>query len=226
MEKLLLQPLFYIYAVYGLSFIAMAYFITEGIMDATSSALVSSFYMLVFFGTLLGIAELTDWASFFGQALGQGENETLLYSSQILQILSFVCLLQFGINLLTYKSEKKGIIRSIPLVLFVIFLVVVYYMGISDIRQVGLYVRYGFGFAGSALTAIMLFRLSKTMASLGNNKLLRGLNISAAGFACYAVVGGLIVTPVLGLPIQLFRAACAVVIALASVSVLQVFKVE
>ena len=141
-------------------------------------------------------------------------------------MLSFFFLLQFAINLLTYKSGKKGIIRSIPLLLFVIFLGVVYSMGISDISQIGLYARYGFGFSGSALTAIMLFRLSKTMASLGNDKLLRGLIISAVGFACYAVVGGLIVTPVFGLPIQLFRAACAVVIALASVSVLHVFKVE
>ncbi len=226
MDKLLAEPLFYIFAVYGLSFLAMAYFITEGIIDATSIKLVSSFYMLVFFGTLHGMAELTDWARFIGRILGQPENQALLYTSQILMMLSFVFLLQFAINLFTYKSEKKGIIRSIPFFLFVIFLGVVYSMGISDISQIGLYARYGFGFAGSALTAIMLFSLSKTMASLGNNKLLRGLNISAAGFVCYAVVGGLIITPVLGLPIQLFRAACAVVIALASVSMLQVFKVE
>lgn len=226
MDKLLVEPLFYIFAVYGLSFLAMAYFITNGIIEATSITLVSSFYMLVFFGTLHGMAELIDWARFIGRTLGQPENQALLYSSQILMMLSFFFLLQFGINVLSYKSEQKGIIRSIPLVLLVIFLAVVFSTGISDILQIGLYARYGFGFAGSALTAIMLFRLSKTMGSLGNKKLLRGLNISAAGFACYAVVGGLIITPVLGLPIQLFRAICAIVIAIASVSVLYVFRAE
>ena len=205
---------------------AMAYFITNGIIEATSITLVSSFYMLVFFGTLHGMAELIDWARFIGRTLGQPENQALLYSSQILMMLSFFFLLQFGINVLSYKSEQKGIIRSIPLVLLVIFLAVVFSTGISDILQICLYARYGFGFAGSALTAIMLFRLSKTMGSLGNKKLLRGLNISAAGFACYAVVGGLIITPVLGLPIQLFRAICAIVIAIASVSVLYVFRAE
>ena len=85
-----------------------------------------------------------------------------------MMILSFVALLQFGINLLTYKSENKDLIRSLPFILLVIYLAAAFSLGISNISQIALYVRYGFGFAGSALSAIMFFRLSNAMRPLGN----------------------------------------------------------
>lgn len=47
------------------------------------------------------------------------------------------------------------------------------------------------------------------MRAVGNSKLIKGLLVSAIGFALYAVLGGLIINPIVGLPIQLFRAACA-----------------
>jgi two-component system phosphate regulon sensor histidine kinase PhoR len=220
------EPLFYIYFIYGISFLTMAGLIFRGMRSATSLALVSSFSMLAAFGLTHGIAELTDWVRFIGQKLGLPENTGLLYTSQIFLILSFVLLLQFGVNILTYKSERKGFVRAVPSLLVVVFLVVVYFFRISDIRQVGLISRYSFGFAGSALSAIMLFRLSNAMKPLGNKNMDRGLAAAAAGFTVYAICGGLIVTPLFGLPIQLFRAVCAFVIAVASASILEIFKVE
>ncbi len=226
MDKLFTEPLFYIFFIYGISFMMMANIIIGGIAGATSITLVSSFYMLAFFGVAHGICELTDWARIIGKTLGRGENVFLLYASQIFLIISFVLLLQFAVNLLTYKSEKKGLVRAIPVVLFAVYLAVVFSLGISNISNMGLIARYSFGFAGAALSAIMLFRLGGAMKSLGNRKLVRGLNAAGAGFGVYAVFGGLIVTPVFGLPVQLFRAASAVVIAIASSAILDVFKVE
>ncbi|MGE5173819.1 MAG: hypothetical protein ACM3MD_08320 [Betaproteobacteria bacterium] len=226
MDKLFAEPLFYIFFIYGMSFMVMANIIIGGITSATSITLVSTFYMLAFFGVAHGICELTDWARIIGKTLGRSENVFLLYTSQIFLIVSFVLLLQFAVNLLTYKSEKKGLVRAIPAVLFAAYLAVVFYLGISNISKMGLIARYSFGFAGAALSAIMLFRLGGAMKSLGNRKLVRGLNFAGAGFGAYAVFGGLIVTPVFGLPVQLFRAACAVVIAIASYAILDVFRVE
>jgi hypothetical protein len=54
----------------------------------------------------------------------------------------------------------------------------------------------------------------------------RGLNVAAASFALYAVVGGLIVNPLFGVPVQAFRAACAFVAAIASAAILDVFNVQ
>jgi hypothetical protein len=64
------------------------------------------------------------------------------------------------------------------------------------------------------------------MKPLGNKKLNRGLIILAVGLAAYAICGGLIVTPIFGVPIQLFRAICALSIAVASISILEIFKVH
>ena len=225
MEKLLAEPLFYIYFIYGLSFIIMAFFVINEITKATSITLVSSFYMLAIFGLAHGTAEMIDWLRFIAKIIGVPEFIFFTYASQILMILSFVFLLQFWINLLTYKSENKGLARSIPFILFVIFIAVIFAMGIDDILQVGLIGRYIFGFTGAALSAITLFNLGNTMKTVGNQKLVKGLTIAAVGFACYAVFGGLIVIPLAGLPIQLFRAACAVIITFASYATLDVFKI-
>jgi hypothetical protein len=226
MNRLLSEPLFYIYFVYGVSFLLMSLRLVGGILEATSSRLVSSFYMLIMFGVFHGITELTDWVRIIGKSIGFGENELLLYSSPITLIISFVFLLQFGVNLMTYKSEKKDILRTIPIVLLLLFSAAVLILGISDVRQVSLFARYSFGFTGAALSAIMLFWLGNAMKAQDNEKLTRGLYISATGFAVYAVCGGLIVTPLLGLPIQLFRAASAVVITFSANAILGVFKIE
>ncbi len=226
MNKLLGEPLFYIYFVYGASFIAMALILINGTIKGSSISLVSSFYMLVFFGVTHGTAELTDWMRFISRQMGFDENIFLLYTSQILMITSFVFLLQFAVNLLSYKSEKKDLIRIIPFLLFIAYLIGVFLLGISDINKIGLYARYSFGFTASAISAVVLYRQGTAMKLLGNRKLVAGFLVSAAGFGVYAVCGGLIITPLLGLPIQLYRALCAVTIAIASASVIDVFKIE
>src|SRR5574337_347729 len=166
---------------------------------------------------------MTDWARFTLKTLGAGEAEILLYVSQIFLVISFVFLLQFAVNLMTYRSEKAGFVRAIPFVLLAIYLGTVVYLEIYNISRIGLIARYSFGFAGAALSAIMLFKLSNTMKAIGNQKLVRGLTVTAMGFGCYAVFGGLITFPILGLPVQLFRAACALTIAVSSASILDVF---
>ncbi|HYA87734.1 MAG TPA: hypothetical protein VEI57_11800 [Nitrospirota bacterium] len=226
MAALFGEPLFYIYFFYGVSFFVMAGLVISGVTRASSLTLVSPFSLLAAFGLTHGTTEMIDWVRFIREMLGLPENTWLLYTSQFFLILSFVVLLQFGVNLLTYKNSQRKGPRAIPSILLAVFLISVYFLGISDIRQVGLIARYGFGFAGSALSAFALFRLSNTMKPLGNKKLSRGLVVLAVSLAAYAICGGLIVTPLLGLPIQLARAACAFVIAVASMSILEIFKIK
>ncbi len=224
MEKLVVEPLFYIFFIYGVSFLLMSYMVMKGAMKATASPLVYSFSMLALFGLTHGITEMIDWIRFMLKTLGSQEIRMLTYLSQIFLIVSFVFLMQFGINLLTYQSEKKRLIRAIPIVLLAVFMVIVPAMGITDILKIGLLGRYGFGFTGSVLSAISLFMAGNAMKPLGNRKLVKGLNITAAAFACYALFGGLIIKPIGGIPIQLFRSACAVTIAFSSFSVLEIYK--
>ena len=226
MTALVREPLFYVYFLYGLSFFVMAGLVISGVTRASSLTLVSPFSMLAAFGFTHGTTEMIDWVRFIREMLGLPENTWLLYTSQFVLILSFVLLLQFGVNLLTYKNSQNKYPRAIPSILLFVFLDSMYFLGIFDIRQVGLIARYSFGFAGSALSALALFRLNNTMKPLGNKKLSRGLIVLAVSLAAYAIFGGLIVTPLIGLPIQLARAVCALVIAVASMSILEIFKIK
>jgi len=226
MTVLFREPLFYIDFIYSVSFLLMAGLIVKGITRATSMTLVSSFSMLAGFGFTHSITEMVDWVKLIRDELGQPESAALLYTSQFFLILSFVLLLQFAIDILTYKNSQSKRPRVIPSILVVIYLIVLFLFRISDIRQAGLIARHSFGFVGSTLSAVMFFRLNKTMKPLGNKKLNRGLIIAAVSMAVYAICGGLIVTPLFGLPIQLCRAFCAFALAFSAASILEIFKIR
>ncbi len=224
MDNLFGEPLFYIYFIYGLSFMVMAYLIVNGISRATDITLVSTFYLLAFFGLTHGTTELVDWIRYMVKMSGSAPMPFLAYVSQTLLVISYVFLLQFAVNLATYKTERRGMIRSIPLLLLAVYIAALFVLRVSDVLRAGLIGRYAFGFLGAGLSALMLFRLGRTMKPLGNGKLVGGLTVSSVGFGCYAVFGGLIVQPIAGLPVQLFRAVCALTIAISSASILDVFK--
>ncbi len=224
MDMVLREPLFYIFFIYGASFLIMSYVVFRGIKKATAITLITTFYALVLFGITHGTTELIDWVRFIRKATGAGELEILKYLSQILLIISFVVLLQFGVNLLTYRNEKKGTFRLIPGILFVAYIVVLFLIKTDDISKAGLIARHTFGFSGSLLSGIALYNLANSMKAVGNPKLTKGLVVIAIGFAFYALFGGLVINPVVGLPVQLFRAACAFTIAISSFYILDVFK--
>lgn len=226
MLRLLTEPLFYIYFVYGLSFILMAVFLANEIISAPSVPFTSSFWLLVLFGLTHGLTEMIDWARFIGTTLAGYDPPLALDVSQIMLIASFVFLFQFAVDLLSYNSGKKRIIiRSIPMALYAVFIAALAVQGLSEISKIGLYARYSFGFGGSLLSGFALVKLGNTMKAIGNRKLVRGLNVGAFGFICYAVFGGLIIQTILGMPVQLFRAACAVTITIAAYTILDMFKV-
>jgi len=118
MNMVLREPLFYIDFIYGVSFLVMSCLVSHGIKKATDITLTATFYALVLFGLTHGITELIDWVIFILKIAGTGEIEILKYLSQTFLISSFVILLQFGVSLLTYRSEKAGVLRFIPLALF------------------------------------------------------------------------------------------------------------
>ena len=224
MTALFTQPLFYIYFVYGISFLVMSCVLLHGIKKATAISLISTFHALAAFGITHGITELVDWARFILKFSGHGEVMVLKYLSQSLLILSFVILLQFAVNLFTYKHEKNGLIRAIPAALLAVYLFVLFITKTDDISKAGLLARHGFGFLGALLSGIALFSLAQLMESAGDSTASKGLFVGAVGFGLYSVFGGLIIQPIAGVPIQLFRAACAVTIAVSSFYFLGVFE--
>ncbi len=226
MNQVLTEPLFYIDFIYSISFLLMSFVVFEGTRKASSITLVTTFYILAGFGFVHGITELVDWVRFILETNGAGESEALIILSQSCLITSFVLLLQFGVNLLTYKSKKKGIYRLLPALLFAAYIACIFITGITHIRTAGLIARRGFGLSGALLSGFAFFRLANSMKAIRPPRLTDGLVVTGIGFVCYAVFRGLIVEPIAGLPVQLFRSACAFTIAVSSFFILEIFKVS
>lgn len=224
MNVVLRDPLFYVYFIYGMSFIVMSLVILRGVAKATSVAFVAPFYVLIVFGLMHGTTELIDWVRFIRKIGGNGESTALLYLSKCVMIISFFALLQFAVNLLTYRSNNRNTWRSVPAVLFIGCAVFFTLKGESDILKAGLFVRHSFGFVGSLLSGIALLKLGNLMKEVGTSKLTGGLAVAGVAFICYSVFGGLVVEPIFGLPVQGFRAACALTIAISSFYILGVFS--
>lgn len=228
MRQVLTEPLFYTLFVYGVSFLLMSFVVYRGIRNASSSAFVNTFYMLAGFGLMHAITELIDWLRFILKSSGAGESDVLLVLSEACLITSFVLLLQFGVTLLTYRSKNKDIYRSISALLFVAYIAYTFVIGPTDISltRTGRIARHSLGFPGSLLSGLAFFGLAKSMNIVGHARLTRGLIVIGIAFVCYAIFVGLIVEPVGGIPVQLFRAACAVTIAAYSFSILEIFTVS
>ena len=226
MDIVFREPLFYVFFAYGASFLTLSFVVFYGMRKATTITLITIFYALVLFGLTHGITELIDWVRFILSVTGTGEIGILKYLSQIFLITSFVILLQFGVSLLTYRTEKMRLFRLIPVVLFAVYVAALLMTDVADVIQAGLMARYSFGFPGALLSSIALFKLSYSMRSIGSAALIKGLFVCATGFALYAVFGGLVTRPIAGFPVQLFRTACALTIAISSFHILDVFKVS
>ena len=224
MDALFRQPLFYIYFIYGVSFLVMTYAIVQGVRKATSLVLVTTFQTLAAFSLTHGIREMIDWVRFILQTDHYGEIAWLKFLSDAFLIVSFVILLQFAVNLLSYRSESKVAYRLIPALLVAAGIVALVATRTYDTGQVGLFARRSFGFAGALLSGVALCKLAVAMRAIGNPRVEVGLLLGALGFFAYSVFGGLIVTTVAGQPVQLVRALCAFIIAVASTLFLGIFR--
>ena len=224
MDALIRQPLFYIYFIYGVSFLVMAYVISRGIRRATSMVLVTTFRTLGAFGLTHGIREMIDWVSFIVASGAHARVAWLEVLSDAFLIVSYVILLQFAVNLLSYRSERKKAYRMIPGLLVAAGIVVIGATGSYDSHQVGLWVRHSFGFAGALLSGVAFCKLAVAMRVVGNTRVVFGLILGALGFFVYSVFGGVIVTTVAGQPVQIFRTLCALTIASSSFLILGIFR--
>lgn len=224
MNALFRQPFFYIDFIYGVSFLVMAYLIFRGVRKATSMVLVTTFQMLAIFGLTHGIREMIDWARFILYNNRYTDVAWLRLLSEAFLILSFVVLLQFAVNLLSYRSERKIAYRLIPGLLVAAGIVALVATRTYDTDQVALCVRRSFGFAGALLSGVAFCKLAIAMRPIGSARVEGGLILGAIGFFAYSVFGGLIITTVASQPVQIFRALCALTIAVGSTLILGIFR--
>jgi multidrug transporter EmrE-like cation transporter len=104
------------------------------------------------------------------------------------------------------------------------------FASLADLRLGEALGRYTLGLVGAGLAAIAFFKLAVTLRRLSLARAASDAQWVGLGFAFYAVFAGILYSPMeqpivlLGIPVQIYRAACAVLISVFVVRILSFFR--
>lgn len=224
-----------IYLMYGLTYFTMGTVVLVKIIPLIDDRLARIFGWLVAFGFVHAFHE---WIEMF-QILGYTAS-ILTVVDTLMVALSFAVLLQFGLEFINIKKDLSASIRIIPTILFVLWLV--YYLKALSyedgmkLAEIGS--RYSLGFLGTFLTAYALIRQRKSIAKdpyISKNLLFAGIFFGLYGiftivvpdsdFFPASIFNYSWFTGLMGVPVQIFRMLCALVITGFIVRSLDVFNV-
>ena len=207
---------------YGLGFLILAAVTFLKKAKIVDVDLTRSFYFLGAFGLTHGITEWIDLGRLW-MKISSGTQILLLDGLKIFFLtVSFIFLMQFGINILTLRREKYVQLRWIPLLAIIIFFITTIVTGTFMTSE--LIARYAFGFTGSLITTIAFLEIRKIARAGRLGPLVKGSTSMAIAFGVYTVFGGLITGVIAGIPPQVVRMLCALLAAYASFSLLTVLE--
>ena len=237
-----------VFFVYGLSFIAMALVIFAQPREESRYELASSVWLLAAFGLVHGVLEWMDlWTIVKGAKLELGKTFFLF--------ISFGFLFEFGRRLMQSVCKQTascsnfiGMLLGKPIYGVVALGFLVEFLMVPDgLLATRIASRYFLGFTGSTLAGVGFLLFFQTAMSNGQDQRSpsgqqKYFILAAIAFLLYGLVGGLVATPAdvfpanivndqwflstFQLPVQLFRAACAVMAAFAVGNILRVFHAE
>lgn len=223
-----------VFFIYGLAFVVMGIAILVQPRKESEFKLARILWLLAGFGLVHGVNELLDmWA------IIKGRNPTLDLIRWFHLVVSYFFLFEFGRRLFEIKKNKGWWIAPA-----IGFLVLISSLLSADFWKTGsIYARYFLGFPAATLTA---FGLSSYYHY--EKKALEGLKVkkyfflTGASFFVYGILGGWVVPQanffpanwlntdsflqVVKVPVQVFRALCAVSAAMAVIGVLKIFNQE
>jgi len=175
----------------------------------------------------------------------------LLRSLQaVLLAISFTCLFQFGVELLRPLPDRQRLLRYLPAATLLAWVGWAFGPALAMAASIDqwyitimIWARYGIGFPGALLAAYSLWQQARQLAAdLAMPQMLRTLRIAALALAGYSVMSGLIVRPgpffpaswlntarverIVLIPVPVFRGLLGLVLAVAIIRSLEVFRVE
>jgi len=250
MARLISDHMLVVFFSYGLAFFLLGIAILLQPKRGSAFKIGNSLWLLAGFGLLHGLNEWMDMFLTLGDTywtpLG---TEVIKVASFYFMAASFICLLHFG--LITLQNRPKyEFINLTASIASLLFLVAVTSYGVSTgfsgqcLQLSQILGRYLLGFPGTVLTAIGFWRQRKLsyIQGLSSRRVDRSLMGMAAVFALYAFFTGLVVPSGLffpasvlnyatfkdavGIPVQLFRAACALLMAYFITGILNIFDLE
>jgi signal transduction histidine kinase len=251
MARLISDHMLVVFLFYGLAFFLLGIAILLQPRRGSAFNIGNHLWLLAGFGLLHGLNEWMDMFLTLGDTywtpLG---TEVIKIASFYFGAASFVCLLQFGLRIVFRNHSKYEFLERTVLIASLLFLVAITSYGVSTgfsdqcLQLSQVLGRYLLGFPGAVLTALGFWRQRKLsyIQGLSSRHLDRSLIGMAAVFALYAFFAGLVVPrapfflasilnyatfkDAVGIPVQLFRAACALPMAYFITGILNVFNLE
>ena len=236
--------------VYGLGFFILGFAIILQVQQSSRLELARSLRWLAAFGITHAFNE---WGDLFipiqSQYLDITVVRLLIVFQSILIAVSFACLFEFGISVLSPFNRKDWLV-GVPAALLVLWIFVSFFVVLpfeSDVenwhRIVNALARYFIGFPGGLLAAYGLrVHAIRRIQPLNVPVIFNTLRVAGIALGIYAILGGLIPGPVnffpgnllnartfeqfIGIPLILFRTLSSLVIAVSVIRSLEIFTLE
>jgi signal transduction histidine kinase len=238
-----------IYFFYGLAFFSMGVVITQEVGRCSDERLRHALRFLAAFGVIHGIHEWLEMFQGIGVIVGQPEIAFSWEGVRIfLLVISFLALIAFGVMLLARSSDKRRLNLLVPLGFAALWSFgMLILKGIYLPQQmlwdvVDVWTRYSLALPGATLACTGLIVQQREFRRAGMAQFGQDSLWAAVAFGWYGLAGQIFTRPsalppshilnsvlfmdVLGFPVQLFRAAAAVVVAIFVLRFLRAFEVE
>jgi PAS domain S-box-containing protein len=228
----------FVWFIYGLAFFVLGLAILVYPKKPSVFKLADDIWLIAGFGIVHGINEWLDMFIAFEKP----------FPPDILKIIrlatlvgSFLFLLRFGTKVISEKIKKFCLIRFLPILLLAIWIIII---AISKSRLLmgDIFGRYLLCAPGTLLTAIGLFLQIPQFKQAKLPAATRDLRLAATTFIVYMVFAGLVVKEasffpaslinypnfmiIFHIPVQIFRAVCAIILAYSNTCLLSIFRWE
>ncbi len=229
----------FIYFVYGLAYFILGVSIYLYPKKHSELKLAKHLWLIGAFGVLHG---LNEWIDMFILIQAPFFDIGFLNTARFLVLpASFLFLILFGVQTLTEFDGKYRPLKVLPVVLPLLWFVVV--MISHDRFLIGdIMARYLLSTSGAVLTCLALMTHISEMKRTDGPVTLGSLRLAAGTIFLYGIFSGLVVrqagffpasvlnyslfTETIGIPVQVLRAVCAVLLTICMIRVLQVFDLE
>ncbi len=226
-----------IFLIYGLAFFSMGLSIFILPRKYSEFKLAGKLWLLGGFGILHGINEWIDMFMLINKPV---ETPLLEFIRLFILAASYLFLVLFGVAMLTNDGRKVSALKILLLVLSLLWIGEIMLNNQTLLRII--WTRYLIGISGSVLTAYALRLQIKEFKRAKLVTVVKSLKLGIVAFLFYGFFSGLVVPradffpasflnyetffKVTGIPIQVFRTVCAVIIAYAIIRVLSIFELE
>ncbi|MHC4085740.1 MAG: ATP-binding protein [Planctomycetota bacterium] len=228
----------FIWFVYGLAFFALGLVIIVYPKKGSVFKLANYIWLIASFGILHGINEWLDMFIDLGKPFPP---DVLKVIRMATLVGSFLFLLRFGTKAISERKNKYRSLQILPAVLFILW-VIILAMSDDHLLMGDICSRYLLCAPGALLTAFGLFLHIPQFKETKLQGAIRNLQICTITFMFYSVFAGFIVKggdfwpasflnyplfqSIFGVPVQIFRALCAVVLAFSMARLLSIFRWE